>query len=563
MTDQIVAVNTVTEASDRFYETLVDVIEHNLSLHDINDDIYRVDVEHSTGKSLYQHYLELFPEEERQQYRCKTCERWLNKYGQYVTIVDGLVKSMAFNVDVEAEGEPTNNVYAFVSALNKVISKCPVANIVVENVADYSFPHSGKFRHFNGTLNCASKELIFVYQNDEERLGKEAEARELVRILQSGLLRWGTDTVRAAYELFEYGELKHLTKFKNQFMKWHKLYTAFHETKNNNIKTNLVWEAMDFDNKDIIHFHTTAVGVLLDDIKDGNLRYGINQFRIRTEGVNYMRATEAPTEEQLEKAKKLVAELGIESAFRRRFATLADIQEWFWQPKETEAATEAKGSIFDGLKTKENKTEPQRSVVSGGDISLMQFIAEVLPKAKALFVELRGGHYGRYNFAQFTAQADPDAKPIYRWDSEEKRNSVASYSYQNGSPIGQWSETVGQRVKVVGISLTPAVWGGKETFSYQTPDRGMLLVLEGWKDNVAKQSALFAEDLSHELRDVRRVVEAFSQANPLEQVEGQVVAGLQIPGNTGVEIYRSTGEFQLLAENEDGVMVRYSLTRHF
>lgn len=562
MSEQIVATNETVVAEDRFYDSLVDIVEHNLSLFDIDDDIYKVDVEATTGKSLYQHYLDLFPEEQRQQYTCKTCERWLNKFGQYVTISDGVAKSLAFDIDVEAEGEAYSNAYAMVKELNRIIARCPVANIVVENVADYSLKHSGKFRHFNGALKCASPALIFTYSDDEERMGKEAEGRELVRILSSGLTRWTRETVMRADELFEHGELKHITKFANRFKTWSKLHREFYATKNNNIKNNLVWEAMNFDNKDIIHFHTTVVGVLMDDIQNNNEQYAIRKFRESIEGVNYMRATEAPTEGQLEKAKELVKTLGIESAFRRRFALVSDIQEWVWQPTVVATETEQKGSIFDGLKTKEEKVAPAKRIVDGGAISLMQFMVEILPKAQSLTVEFHNTGYSRFNIVQLTDRVVADAKPIYRWDSEEKRNSVSCYSYQDGSSIMNWTDAVGP-VKVVGITLSPQVWGGKETFTYNTPDRGLTLVLEGFKDKTANQSALFAEDLTHELRDVRRVVEAFSQANKLEQVEGPVAAGIQIPGNTGVEIYRSTGPFHLVAEMADGATVRYSLTRHY
>lgn len=563
MSEQITA--TVSDISeDRFYDSLVDIIEHNLSLHDIDDNIYRVNVESATGKSLFQHYLALFPEDVRHQYDCRTCERWLNKYGQYVTLSNGLVKSMAFDIDIEAEGEANSNAYAFVKEMNRIISRCPVSDIVVENVADYSLPHSGKFRHFNGTLKCASKELIFVYSNDEERLGKEAVGRELVRILTAGLNRWKTDTVQRAHELFEYGELKTSGKFANQFKTWYKLYSEYHGTKNNNIKNNLVWEAMDFNNKDIIHFHTTAVGVLLDDIADGSERYAISRFLESTKGTNYMRATEAPTEQQLEKAKQLVVDLGIESAFKRRFGTVDDVQEWVWRPTAVEAAaaTETK-SIFDDLKARDGKGTDEKRIVSGGELSLMRFIAEVLPNAKALRMEFIQPYSSRYNFAQLVERAVEDAKPIYRWDNAEKRNSVSYYCYHEGTTVKRWMESPANTVDVTGIMLSPSVWGGKETYQYGVPDNGMFFVLKGFKDSGALQSALFASDLTHELRDVRSVVEAYSKNNPLLPAEGEAAAGLIIPGNTGVEIYRSTGPFALIAELNDGTTVRYTLGRHF
>ena len=164
-----------TSADDQLYQSLLDVVKHNLSLFDIQDKIYFVDVEAATGKSLFEHYLGLFPEDIRQQYRCKTCERWLNKYGQYVTVDDGVVKSMAFDIDIPAEGEPHSNAYAFVQALNKVIGKCPIAGVVVDNEKNYALKHSGKFNHFEGEIQRDNASLIFTY-DDEQRMGKEAQA---------------------------------------------------------------------------------------------------------------------------------------------------------------------------------------------------------------------------------------------------------------------------------------------------------------------------------------------------------------------------------------------------
>lgn len=554
-----------TSADDQLYQSLLDVVKHNLSLFDIQDKIYFVDVEAATGKSLFDHYLGLFPEDIRQQYRCKTCERWLNKYGQYVTVDDGVVKSMAFDIDIPAEGEPHSNAYAFVQALNKVIGKCPIAGVVVDNEKNYALKHSGKFNHFEGEIQCDNASLIFTY-DDEQRMGKEAQARENVRIVKAYINRWGESAVNKAAALFEHGELKHHTKFKRSFEQWHRLNKAWNATKNNNIKNNLIWEAVDFNNMDLVHFGNTVVGGLLDNLTVSSEAYAIKTFRTQTEGVNYQRATEKPNEQQLEAAKKLVVEMGIESAFQRRFATLDDIQYWFWKaPDAVEAAAE-KTSIFDGMKTQEGTTQKAetKTVIDGGAITFMAFANEVLPKVKRLGIRFPNANFAPLNLTQYVAATDPESKPILRWDNEEKRNTVSTYVYNTGSRLGQWTEeSVSQEFVVAGITVNPNIWDNV-LMKYDIPVEGVTLLINGLKDRGNQSVALFAETLRHELRDIRRVVEEYSNTHKLDDVEGRTgAAGLAVVGNNTVDLQQACGQFTLVAYMEDGAVVTYTLSRYY
>lgn len=554
-----------TSADDQLYQSLLDVVKHNLSLFDIQDKIYFVDVEAATGKSLFEHYLGLFPEDIRQQYRCKTCERWLNKYGQYVTVDDGIVKSMAFDIDIPAEGEPHSNVYAFVQALNKVIGKCPIAGVVVDNEKNYALKHSGKFNHFEGEIQCDNASLIFSY-DDEQRMGKEAQARENVRIVNAYINRWADPVVQKVAALFEHGELKHHTKFKRSFEQWHRLNKAWNATKNNNIKNNLIWEAVDFNNMDLVHFGNTVVGGLLDNLADSSEAYAIKTFRTQTEGVNYQRATEKPNEQQLEAAKKLVVEMGIESAFQRRFATLDDIQYWFWKASDVVEVEEEKTSIFDGMKTQEGTTQKAetKTVIDGGAITFMAFANEVLPKVKRLGIRFPNANFSPLNLTQYVAATDPESKPILRWDNEEKRNTVSTYVYNNGSRLGQWTEgSVSQEFVIAGITVNPNTWGNV-AMKYDIPVEGVTLLINGLKDNGNNSVALFAETLRHELRDIRRVVEEYSNTHKLDDVEGRTgAAGLALVGNNTVELQQACGCFTLVAYMEDGAVVTYTLSRYY
>lgn len=548
------------EAAEGMYVEILAAVKANLAQHSIDDKIFFVDVEEATGKSLFTHYLLQFPEVSRQQYNCKTCQRWLNKFGQYVVVEDGVAYSMAFKV----QETQSDAVKAFMTEMSRIVGKCPVVGLVVDNVDTYEFQHSGKFDHFGGKIQCEDPRLLFSY-TDEERMGKEASAREDVRLVKASLTRWNQPLVEKVAALFEYGELKNSTKFKRSFEQWYKLYKEFSLTKNNNVKNNLVWEAVDAKKQDLIHFSNTVVGNLLDNLNTYSESYALRVFRTETEGTNYMRATEKPTEEQLEKAKALVVEMGIESAFRRRFATVDDIPYWFWKPEAKVEGSEAgSGSIFDGMKTKNSTTAPARVRVEGvHSMTFMAFVNEVLPKVASLKVLFKNSAYQNFNFTQLVAAADPEAKPILRWDSEEKRNTISGYVYQGGSRLGNWTNSPGSTFDVIGITVNPERFENPE-MKYGIPVSGVTLILDGLKDRGNRTSALFAETLRHELRDIRRVVEEYSNTHPLE-VEPEdttVAAGLAVSGDNG-DITATTGPFRLLAVMKDNTEVEYELTYYY
>ena len=116
---------------------------------------------------------------------------------------------------------------------------------------------------------------------------------------------------------------------------------------------------------------------------------------------------------------------------------------------------------------------------------------------------------------------------------------------------------------IAGITVNPNTWDNV-LMKYDIPVEGVTLLINGLKDRGNQSVALFAETLRHELRDIRRVVEEYSNTHKLDDVEGRTgAAGLALVGNNTVELQQACGRFTLVAYMEDGAVVTYTLSRYY
>lgn len=557
----------LNSAEDSVYNQLLDIVSHNLSLLDIRDTLHRVNVLSSTGKTLYQHYLSLWPEEQRQQFTCITCRRWLDKYGQYVTINDGILTSVAFSPIVEgAEG----SAYDLLAKLKAVVEKSQVVNLVHDSEETYAVAHNGKFKHFHGVLNCEDKS--FVLKHDDLVIeGLNGRAKENVKVVENYLTVWAQPVLEKVRVHFEHGSLTKIDKkHAAAFKQFYDLYREYNASKNNRVRENLIWEAIGVNNISLLHFRGTAVGTLLDNFQSGSEEYALRSFLKQVDPQYYMRPTEAPADHELEKAKKLVDELGLESAFSRRYASTEDVQYWFWEKPEAVAAAaeEKKTSIFDNVKTKDGGGKVAAQLpepTNGGTLSVVRWVNEVLPKVSKLYFRPHQERYRdlNFNFSQFVTATDPESVPLLRWDSLTARNPVSNYGYVRGAPLKQWVIGPVNDIEILGITTSPEHWANP-VMKYGAPEAGLFIVLDNFQDHANGSLGLFPETIRHELRDIRRVVEEYSNTNKLGDLpEGTAsAAGIYIAGQVE-NVATQVGQFQLLSVMENGDRVLHTLSTYF
>lgn len=482
-----------------------------------------------SSKKLHEIFIDNIPEYARQHYRCNACFMFINRVGALVTIDDnGTLHSVCWDV-------PLTEVGMFAPAFNEM--KKAVESGTVRNVFCYDekaaylqefdgeltlgIPATGEWTHFYGELNLAN----ICVPGDKM---SEEEFREKLNVSRENLNRWNTPTIKKALAYAGSESLYNADKVKSQCEHLLKLVETYVTTVHHNGRLRLMWANNEF----LYHIGGSSIGALLDDFQDDNLSDNecIDRYNSKVDPLRYKRSQAAPSEALIKQAEKLISDLGAENSLKRRFALVSDLPRLLWAPKADENdGKEYRSGIFSKVKSKENAKDDYELVHNdGGKITLVKFMKSVAPDAKRITVmtPFRG------SYAAYTTAVDMEAPCIVKWDSKEVRNPISQYVYNDGSYRTQWN-IFESEVDCVGIANFP-----EDLLSEELSQSGALFILQNVYDLQNKASALFADNLIPELFSIRKVIESFSNATPLERPEGQKACGLTYNGGTlYLEVY--------------------------
>lgn len=474
-----------------------------------------------SSKKLHKIFLDNIPNYARQYYTCNACFAFINRFGTLVTVDDkGHLHSVCWDV-------PLGEVGMFAPAFNEMKKAVESGNI--KNVFSYDkknkfmknsaiqeltlgIPVTGDWDHFYGTLD-----LVNIYA-PTYRVSEE-EFREKLNIARVNLNRFHgcRSGIKKALAYAESGELFDADKVMIQGNLLLSLTEKYVTTINRNARINLMWENSDF----LYHVGGSSIGALFEDFWDGNLSDDecIARYNSKVDPLKYKRSQSAPSESLINQAEKLIAELGVELSFARRFALVSDLPHLLWEPKYNDK--EDKGyrpGIFSNVKSKENIQDEYNPVHNdGGKITLRKFMKDVAPNAKKIIVIAQSvGPYSAYTTAKYE-----ESPAIMKWDVEETRNPISQYTYYNYSSKEQWNiPKYEDEVECIGIANNP-----EDLLSEELSENGVIFILKNAYDLQNKASALFADNLIPELFPIRRVIEAFSNATPLDIPEGPKACG--------------------------------------
>jgi hypothetical protein len=259
------------------------------------------------------------------------------------------------------------------------------------------------------------------------------------------------------------------------------------------------------------------------------------RFKEKMHPLQYQRPQAAPAAGSIKRAEEIVEKLGIARSLERRFATLADVQQWLWVPSAEEIAKP--NGVFGHLKAK-NSQDVADMKVPPVVMTWEKFQRVVLLGADSIQFYVRPG---RGPFTAMVTAVHPDAPPILLWDHEEHRNPVSSYVWHSGSPCEQWGLSAGW-VDVTGVTYRPHMWSGE----YPNQTTGVIFLLKGATESRNGGLALFPEILKGELREVRSVIEAHSRSAELADMRQGNANGIGFDkGKAGFEyLFRVTSKGQ-------------------
>lgn len=466
-----------------------------------------------TGDELYKLYLDSFPTQAlRQDHTCSCCKHFFRDYANLVVIApNGTTSSLLFN---DSEDHPAEYL-DFVAHARALLDNSKVERV---HYAASSCPvigqlHKGTYNHFSfslpGVLQFPNK-YISSYQNS-------AETAEDVRLLSISLHQWNDEVIAKAKAMFEHDENLSRTSWKDVLETFSQIKAGIAEIgRDHAMRHNYIVAQVVGNRKGLARIGQTVLGEFLNGLAEGGRTDAQVKSRFLTmiDPKDYMRPKASPTQQTVAAAEKIVADLGIKDALRRRSLRRDELDGHTSWDKPEEAAKRDDGGVFGHIQTKDQTNKPKLPEVNGGRISLAALVDKIHDMdAEVSKIEILIGSGTSKCFGSFVTEAVAGSRPILNWDHEDRRNPVSAYTYVDAVYPSHWGLSPGWN-EVFAITDRPPQWEVDEVDTFDPH-----FVMVGGCDRVSSSLPLFPSTLRSELHQVRSVIEAYAKAGRLEDTD--------------------------------------------
>lgn len=453
-------------------------------------------------RGLYNLFLAHIPPADRKGYDCRACRHFVDTYGPLVTVSDIYKKNSVFWNELRVPPYFEDAV----RELRQTVCRADIEDVYLNEkniwgtTKNHDHARGCEWHHMHLVVPSRYIYLPSKLQTTEQRM---AELREDYKLLAASIVAVDSLTLDKAIAMLQNGMLPRPEKVLPVAEWVRATLSAYRHNRNYPV----LWRETALAPKGFAHFKNGVLGKLLEDLAQGlPLDEVKRRYSEMLDPLAYQRPQAPPKAGTIDRAEKIVAELESAGALRRRFARLADVQEWVWQPKPAE---ENKGGVFGHLRN-EKKVEAQ-GISKLQPITWVKFLRDVLPSAQT--IETNPDDSER--LASLLTAVSPEAPPILQWDSEERRNPVSWFFYSIRHPISRWGLRPDRFYPLSGITYYPHMWGNPE--GHKNQGKGVFFIIEGAKDSGAPGLCLFPEILRSEYREIRSVIEAHSNKGQAEQ----------------------------------------------
>lgn len=396
------------------YEALVDNIKKTFAskLKDnVKTPLFRTSV-----SDLFDTFLYYLPDACKQEYTCRACKHFVDRFGGLVFIKeDGTTESAIWNV----ENIPGMFIEP-ITQMKEIVESAQVQDIFVSDYVDLGTYDTNGFHHFSVKLP-----IVMINTSRVKNASQvSAEKAEDYGMLKRALEKYSMSQIDQALNLLESGSLYRGSSYV-AMCKW------FKETKEKIASindqpqhTNMIWKYAATAPNGFTHISGSMLGTLLDYIVDGDDFDTIKRkFETNMSAENYRRSQSAPTQRAVESAEKLIEKLGLADSLRRRYAKLDELpeNEFIWKSK-TEKKDEVKTGVFAGVQTKAVDSNETKSVIPQVTMTWDKFRKTILPTADKLEVKVDGTTH----LMGMVTAAVPESENIMNWDNP------FSWYYQSG-----------------------------------------------------------------------------------------------------------------------------------
>ncbi|WJJ55082.1 hypothetical protein [Xanthomonas phage RTH11] len=499
-----------------------------------------------SGHDLWTMYLDSAPDPvERQSRNCSCCRHFFHNYANLIQLTaDGLSHSLLF----QDHDDQHADYRSFLQAAQEKLRNARIERVLfapAERAAvSIGVDEAGGFNHMHFHL-----ENVAVRPNKAKTSNQNAAAlREDVRILTGSFGNWSDPIIKRGIELFANHERLSRSTHAGVIAEYADIRETYKSIKHANVRHNYATVAALTSRPAVVRLGaaSSVTGEFLTQSEKVNENFALQRFLSQTSAEVYMRPVAAPTSGAVAAAEKLFAELDLAASLKRRPLRRDELVDQLWTKPVKEAPVAA--GVFGGIKTKDaapdTKTLP---IIKGGVTSFLKVIKKILAENPDQ-VQVYIPHGNTHAFSSITTQVDPEAKPILRWDSEDKRNPLLAYRYQNAVHPSSWGQSPGTWAEIIAIAPNT---------QHQPKDHDDFLsrsypVLEkGYDMGNPTITPLFPEALRGELHGVRSVIEQYCRQNPMEDIEQGLAVWSYTGGTANIRLTKgeTVTEYQIVMQD--------------
>ena len=377
---------------------------------------------------IWELYLEGFADPViRQDHNCNCCKSFLRQWAGIVTIKNNQIETI-WDVEVdELYKQPIKNISRYIKSL-------PVSDVFVN-----TFPKLGtdsntctledgsvvRWNHFYVELPKQ-----FVHKGSSSIEAEQGNLRDNKTVLQRSLSELPIHATETVLDLIGQNSLYRGKEFEGMLKEFLKVQQEYANIPNE-LRNNYCWSKSVELSPALCRIRNTSIGTLLIDISEGkDLDQCVHAFGSMMAG--YKRpTTPIITPKMAGDAKKALTEAGYLESLERRVALATDltINNVLYSDKTTSVK-----DVFDEIATEQ--VNP-KSLTKVEEVSINDFIVNVLPKTKSLEVLLENSHLN--SFVTLLTAQDNKVKPLFKWDNP------FSWSYTGGV-----TDSIKERVKQAG-----------------------------------------------------------------------------------------------------------------
>lgn len=560
--------------------------------------LFTVDVTDGAGKSrLFKTFLENLPVHDRPHYTCNACRRFIDTYGNIVTIDPETGRPTPFLWRPDVVGVPDIFKPA-VEALKTLVLKSAgwggadgwggVTGVFLTSegtwgtpISHVNMPHG---QHTWSHFAIVPPSWAVFKPTTKSASQVIAEKQQDYETLQRALAEYPAAIVAQAHTLLSSGALYRSEKCLGVATWLRDLHASLVAGgRSSSRRNNLVRLAVATAPAGFCHIKSTIIGPLLDDlVQHGagllSMARVVMNFDSKMNPNFYQRPQAPPKAGNIARAEEIVGKLASAGALARRYATFADLERYQGtflyrrsEARPPQTPTNAPGTgVFGHLAP---KPDPKPGLhLPPVVVTWRKFVETVFDDAHRNWhidkIEYLVPAHG--NFGALATAVDPEAPAILQWDpTGGPRNPVSWYVYTQGSSATQWGLSPHAWAMVTAAIRNPARWRGNYTnhadgvvLCLATVDARIGLnapeVLRPARDRGALGHGhptgssgvglcLFPEILKSEYHEVRATLEAHSQAGRMQGSADAECCGMVLGagggGGSGGGRWDSTGRW--------------------